>query len=87
MGFKSRNASHGLYTVYSGLTFGVEATVPVRNYVDPATTAMVTQIVAGIVISIGVALGLFWRKILLFFQNAKIKRLQKRIEKQNSKED
>jgi hypothetical protein len=70
--------------LFSPLTSWMSAAITVRHYIDPATTAMVTQIVAGIVISVGVAVGLFWRKIVLLFQNMRIKRTQKQIEKQHS---
>jgi len=57
----------------------------VHAYIDPATTAMVTQIVAGVFISIGVAFTVFRHKIVLFFKKLNVKRLQKNIEKQNRK--
>lgn len=37
-------------------------------YIDPATTAILTQIIAGVCISASVAIGLFWRKISVFFK-------------------
>ena len=60
-------------------------TIPVFAYIDPATTAMITQVVAGIFISLGVAFGVFRRKIVLFVKNLSIKRTQRKIEKQNRK--
>ncbi|MCL2035992.1 MAG: hypothetical protein FWG83_01225 [Oscillospiraceae bacterium] len=56
----------------------------VSAYIDPSTTAMVTQIVAGALISLGLVFGIFRQKIILFFKNAKVKRLQKKIERENS---
>ena len=60
--------------------------VTAHAYVDPATTAMLTQIVSGIIISLGVVIGVFRRKIMLFFQNIRIKMMKKKIEKQNRKD-
>jgi len=50
-------------------------------YIDPTTTAMLTQIIAGIFISLGLALGVFRQKVIMFFRNLKIKIIQKKIEK------
>ena len=54
-------------------------------YIDPATTSYIVQIVAGVVISLGVVLGIYWKKISMFFMNQKVKRMKKRIEKQADK--
>lgn len=43
----------------------------VRLYIDPATTSYVIQIVAGIIIACGAALGVFWNKITRFFRKKK----------------
>ena len=45
--------------------------VNVYAYVDPATLTYVIQIVAGIVIAGGVAIGAYGRKIKKFFQKDK----------------
>ena len=37
-------------------------------YVDPATTTYVIQIVAGVFIAGGVAMGVYWHKIKRFFK-------------------
>ena len=58
---------------------------PAYAYVDPATTAMITQIVAGIIISLSVAIGIFRRKIFLFFKNLSVGHIQRKIEKENRK--
>jgi len=49
-------------------------------YIDPTTTAMLTQIIAGIFISLGLALGVFRQKVFMFFRSLKIKIIQKKIE-------
>ncbi len=54
-------------------------------YIDPATTAYVIQIIAGVFIACGVAVGVFWQKIRLWFQKNKIKTLEKKLEKKASK--
>ena len=60
-------------------------TIAAQAYIDPATTAMVTQIVAGIFISAGVLFGVFRRKIVLFIKNLNVKRTQRKIERQTKK--
>lgn len=40
-------------------------------YLDPATTSYVIQIVAGIVIACGAAVGIFWNKITRKFRKKK----------------
>lgn len=45
--------------------------VNVYAYVDPATLTYVIQIVAGVFIAGGVAVGVYWRKIKKFFQKDK----------------
>lgn len=45
--------------------------VSVYAYVDPATLTYVIQIVAGVFIAGGVAVGVYWRKIKKFFQKDK----------------
>ena len=46
-------------------------------YIDPTTTAMLTQIIAGIFISLGLALGVFRQKVIMFFRKLKIKIIKK----------
>lgn len=55
-------------------------------YIDPATTAMLTQIFAGIFITLGVVFGIFRRKIIMFFKNLSVKMTKRKIEKQASKQ-
>ena len=45
--------------------------VNVYAYVDPATLTYVIQIVAGVFIAGGVAVGVYWRKIKKFFTKDK----------------
>jgi hypothetical protein len=52
-------------------------------YLDPSTTAMITQIAAGALISLGIVVGIFRQKIILFFKNMKVKRIQRKIEKES----
>jgi len=60
-------------------------TMNVFAYIDPSTTAMLTQIIAGALISLGLMIGIFRQKIILIFKNFKVKRLQKKIERENKK--
>jgi len=50
-------------------------------YVDPATTTMLTQLIAGVFISLGIAFGIFRQKVSMFFQILKEKIFQNKIEK------
>jgi len=57
-------------------------TTTASAYIDPATTAMLTQIIAGVLITLGVVFGVFRRKIIIFFKNMSINRTKRKIEKQ-----
>ena len=46
-------------------------------YIDPASTALIWQILAGIFISLGVVFGIFWRKITTFFKSLWVKMFRK----------
>lgn len=63
------------FSFWAAIFFSSDASA----YVDPTTTAMLTQIVAGIFISLGLTLGIFRRKITMFFQKLKVKLFQKKI--------
>jgi len=52
-------------------------------YIDPTTTAMLTQIIAGIFISLGLALGVFRQKVTMLFRNLKIMASRKKSGKEN----
>ena len=43
-------------------------TIPASAYIDPATTSYVIQIVAGIIIACGAAVGIMWSKIKRLFK-------------------
>jgi len=62
-------------------------TTTASAYIDPATTAMLTQIIAGVFITLGVVFGVFRRKIILFFKNMSVKRAKKKIERQSAKQE
>ena len=70
-----------LCIIYFTFWFSLYLSVPALAYVDPATTAMITQLVAGLFISAGVLFGVFRRKIVLFFRNISVKRAKRKIEK------
>ena len=46
-------------------------------YIDPASTALIWQVLAGIFISLGVVFGVFWRKITTFFKSLWVKLFRK----------
>jgi len=56
-------------------------------YIDPGTTAMLTQIIAGVFITLGVVFGVFRRKIIMFFKNMSVNRTKRKIEKQAEKQN
>ena len=70
------------YTFWISWLFSIKA----YAYIDPTTTAMLTQIIAGVFISLGVVIGVFRRKIGIFFKNIQVKMLQKKIEKNKKNE-
>ena len=76
-----------LGVTYFSFFFIMLLTITASAYVDPATTAMLTQIVAGVFITAGVAFGIFRRKIIMFFKNISVKRMQHKIEKENNGND
>lgn len=55
-----------------------------QAYLDPAATSYIIQIIAGVVIACGVTVGIFWKKVRLFFRNLKMKMLQKKLAKKNT---
>lgn len=73
------------------LFFGTLGTVAFSTasfaYLDPGTTSVIIQAVAGVVIACGVAVGAFWGKISAFFKKKKIERMEKRLEKQAEKQE
>jgi len=62
-------------------------TTTASAYIDPATTAMLTQIIAGVFITLGVVFGVFRRKIIMFFKDMSVKRTQRKIEKEAAKQN
>jgi len=69
-------------TVYFLFFLCMFLTMSASAYIDPATTAMLTQIIAGALITLGVVFGVFRRKIIMFFKNASVNRTKRKIEKQ-----
>ncbi|MCL1903603.1 MAG: hypothetical protein FWF94_04215 [Oscillospiraceae bacterium] len=55
-------------------------------YIDPTTSALLIQIVAGVFITLGVVFGLLRHKIIMFFKGLKVKSLQKQIEKSDKEQ-
>ena len=74
-------------TVYFLFFFCMFLTTPASAYIDPATTAMLTQIIAGVFITLGVVFGVFRRKIILFFKDKSVNRAKRKIEKQAAKQN
>ena len=72
-------------TIYFAFFITVLCTVTASAYIDPATTAMLTQIIAGIAITLGVTFGIFRRKIFMFFKNLSVKRTANKIQRDNEK--
>ena len=68
---------------FTGVTFLL--TTEASAYIDPATTAMLTQIIAGVFITLGVVFGMFRRRIIMFFKNLSISKAKRKIEKEAEK--
>lgn len=52
-------------------------------YIDPATTALIWQILAGFFITMGVVLGIWWTKISTFFASVWVKIFGKKKKKKS----
>jgi len=75
-----------LVTGYFIVGFSLLLSGTASAYIDPAMTAMLTQIIAGVFITLGVVFGVFRRKIILYFKNMKINRTKRKLEKQSEKQ-
>lgn len=53
-------------------------------YIDPASTAIVWQILAGIFIAFGVILSIWWTKISTFFKSIFVKIFRKKEDKEKA---
>ena len=53
-------------------------------YLDPAATSYLIQIIAGVFIACGAVVGIFWKKIRLFFRNIRMKSLERKYSKQSN---
>ena len=86
-----KNVSNAIYrvlgTIYFFVFFIMFCTTTASAYIDPATTAMLTQIIAGVFITLGVVLGVYRRKVIMFFKNMSVNRAKKKIEKQADKDE
>jgi len=71
---------------YFAILLSVIMTGSASAYIDSSATAMLIQIAAGALISLGIVFGLFKQRIILFFKNLKVKKLQKQIEKETAKD-
>ncbi|MDL2289671.1 hypothetical protein LJB83_02790 [Clostridia bacterium OttesenSCG-928-F22] len=60
---------------------------PAYAYLDPAATSYIVQIIAGVVVGCGVVVGVFWKKIRMFFKNRKLKRMEKKIQREAEKKE
>ena len=74
----------GVFAAYFMLTMVMLSTTA-HAYIDPAATSYIIQIIAGVVIAFGVTVGVFWKKIRLFFKNLKMKNLEKSLSKKAKK--
>ena len=72
----------GFGVAYFFVFFSMLTSFTASAYIDPATTAMLTQIIAGVFITLGVVFGVFRRKIIMWFKNQSVNRTKKQIEKQ-----
>lgn len=56
-------------------------------YLDPATTTYIIQIAAGIVIALGASVGIFWKRIRLFFRKRKMQAMERKISEEAKKRE
>lgn len=71
----------GVFAAYFLLTSIMLSTVAYAAYVDPSVTAPIIQVLAGVVIAAGAAIGIFWKKIKNAFTKKKYQNIEKNIEK------
>ena len=83
---KPNNKNKVLTTAYFFIFICMYLTATASAYIDPATTAMLTQIIAGVFITLGVVFGVFRRKIIMFFKNMSVNRTKRKLEKQSKKD-
>ena len=76
----------GWFLAYLLVCFTLLFSGSAHAYIDPAATSYMVQIVAGLVITLGVGIGVFWKKIRLFFRNIKLKALEKKLTRQAGKD-
>lgn len=74
-----------LGTVYFSMCFIMMFGMVSYAYIDPATTSYLIQIVAGVFIAGGAAIGIFWKRIRIFIRNKRLKMLEKKLTKQADK--
>lgn len=60
---------------------------PTHAYLDPATTSYIIQAVAGVFIAVGAVIGIFWKKIKMFFRDQKIKAMEKSLTRKAEKQE
>lgn len=77
--------------ICSFLFFFIVATIMFSStayaYLDPAATSYLVQIVAAVVIACGAVVGVFWKKIRMFFRNMKMKNLEKKLTREADKRE
>ena len=56
-------------------------------YLDPSLGSMLIQIIGAVVVSAGVVVGVFWKKIRAFFETKKIERMEKKLRAQAEKNE
>lgn len=56
-------------------------------YIDPSASSVIIQVVAGVLIAAGAAIGIFWKKIKNAFNKKKYQNIEKNIEKKAAKRD
>lgn len=56
-------------------------------YLNPSLGSMLIQIVGAVVVSAGVVVGIFWKKIRAFFETRKLERMEKKLRAQAEKNE
>lgn len=73
--------------IYFIIMFTLMFSTTAYAYLDPATTSYVIQVVAGVFIAGGALIGIFWKKIRIFFRNMKMKSLEKKLSAKAARND
>lgn len=82
-----RKSSRAAAFAYFFTLFTLFFSTTAYAYLDPATTSYVIQAVTGVFIALGAVVGIFWKKIRLFFRERKMKALENKLTREAEKKE